>query len=260
MNVPIPSDSRSKPPKSLTSRLRTLALIAFGFVFSTLGALFMLLVAAVTLFQARRLYSEVIAKRMGQFALWMCGVRMVIHREQPWPEEQTIYISNHTSTLDVFVIIAMGLPNSRFFMFGKLRRILPIWIIGYLIGIFWTVSQDFPEKRRQIFQRAERVLRRTGESVYLSPEGQRVLTGEVGHFNRGAFHLATSLQAPIQPFYIQIPDAINPGLGLVSEAGVVDVYFMPPVNTAGWKVEDVDQNRLRVRQLFVEFHSKMQQR
>ena len=38
-----------------------------------------------------------------------------------------------------------------------------------------------------------------------SPEGARITTGEIGHFNKGAFHLATSLRAPIVPLYLEIP-------------------------------------------------------
>ena len=51
------------------------------------------------------------------------------------------------------------------------KKLPPIGIIGGLIRIFWTVPQEFPEKRREIFKRADRILRETGDSVYLSPEG-----------------------------------------------------------------------------------------
>jgi 1-acyl-sn-glycerol-3-phosphate acyltransferase len=241
------------------SRLRVLFLAVVGLLAATLGSLLMLAVAIGTLFRARRFYSEVMAKSLGRFALWLCEVELVVHGDRPLSETQTVYVSNHTSTLDVFVLIAMGLPNTRFFMYGKLRRILPVGLIGYLIGIFWTVDQCYPERRRNIFERAARVLRRTGESVYLSPEGQRVVTGEIGHFNKGSFHMATDLQTPIQPFYIRIPQDIDPGTGLVSGAGRVDVYFMPQIDTDDWRVEDVEENRDHVRDLFVQFHEKMKQ-
>ncbi len=61
------------------------------------------------------------------------------------------------------------------------------------------------------------MLRRTGESVYLSPEGKRITDGTIGHFNKGAFHLATNLQVPILPFYIDIPPEIDPQMGRLRE-------------------------------------------
>lgn len=198
-SAPSPQDGEigwAKTPGRM-SKLRVVTTAIIGAVVVTMGSLLMLVTAILTLFQARRFYSEVMAKNMGRFVLWLCGIELIVHRDAALPDGQRVYISNHTSTLDVFVLIAMGLPNTRFFMYGKLRRILPVGIIGYLTGIFWTVDQCYPEQRRRIFERAAGILRRTKESVHLSPEGERVLTGEIGHFNKGSFHMATDLQVPI---------------------------------------------------------------
>lgn len=259
MNHPSAKSDDSVCVSRPTSRLRILCVVAAGSVVATLGSLLMLTAAVLTLFQARRFYAEVIGKRIAQIALWLCGVQLAVHHEREFPTTQTVYISNHTSTLDVFVLLALGLPKTRFFMSGFLRRIPPVGLIGYLIGIFWTVPYRFPEKRRKIFQRAEQVLRRTSESVYLSPEGARIVTGEIGHFNRGSFHLATNLHAPIQPFFIHIPRAMNRGKRLVSGPGVVDVFFLPPICTDDWTLEDLDKNRQHVRERFVDFHAANQQ-
>ena len=242
---------------STRSWLRIVVLGFCGTVILTVGSLVTLMTAVVTLFQSRRFCAEVLVRAMGRMALWLSGVRMVVHREFPLPAAQTIYISNHTATLDVFATVALGLPNTRYFLSGFLRKILPLGLIGYLIGVFWTVPFHFPEKRRKIFQRADRVLRRSGESVYLTPEGGRIRTGKIGHFNRGAFHLATSLRANIVPIYIHIPEEIDSGMHLVSGTGRVDVYFLPPISTADWTLTELDQNRDAARQLYVDFHAQL---
>ena len=95
-----------------------------------------------------------------------------VHGAPPWPSSQTVYVSNHTSTLDLFILVALGLPNTRFFLSGFLRKILPLGIISSMMGTFFTVPQSDPAERARIFARAARILRRTGESVYLSPEGR----------------------------------------------------------------------------------------
>jgi 1-acyl-sn-glycerol-3-phosphate acyltransferase len=130
-------------------------------------------------------------------------------------------------------------------------------VIGYLIRIFWTVRQEFPAQRRRIFARAARVLRRTGDSVYLSPEGMRVTGGGVGHFNKGSFHLATSLRAPIVPLYIRIPPGTDPGRGYDAAPGVVDVYVLPPIDTSDWTVDEVPRRRDQVRSLYLRLHEAM---
>ena len=228
-----------------------------GMILLTAGATLMLAVALLTLFRQRRLYSERIATPLGRMMLRLFGIRYVVHSRASVPAGQVVYVSNHTSTIDMFVLIALGLPNTRFFLSGFLRKLVPLGIIGYLIGIFWTVPQEYPEQRRRIFQRAARILKRTGESVYLSPEGERVTTGKLGPFNKGSFHLATDLRAPIVPLFISIPRDIDPGKGLDARPGVVHVHVLPAIDASSWRVEDVPANRDRVHALFTKWHAEI---
>jgi 1-acyl-sn-glycerol-3-phosphate acyltransferase len=223
----------------------------------TACAVITVVVALLTLFQCRRFYSERIVTPCGRLVLRIWGIDYVVHQEAPFPARQCVYISNHTSTIDVFVLVALGLPNTRYFLSGFLRKLIPLGVIGYLIGIFWTVPQEFPERRKRIFERAARVLRRTGESVYLSPEGERITTGQIGHFNKGSFHLATALHAPIVPLFILIPTESDPGKGLHARSGRVDVYVRPPIDTTNWRVEDLIANKERVRDFYVDWHRSL---
>ena len=231
--------------------------VAATFALMTIGAVVMLVVAIPTAFMARRFYAEVMARALGAMALRLWGVRYRVHGTPQRPSRQTVYIANHSSTLDLFVLIALGLPRTRFFLSGFLRRMLPIGIVGGLIRIFWTVPQEFPNKRRAIFKRADRILRDSGDSVFLSPEGMRVTSGEIGRFNKGAFHLATSLGAPIAPMYFAIPRVMDPGMGYDARPGALDVYFLPPIDTTGWCVADVERHRDEVRELYVRLHDSM---
>ena len=221
------------------------------------GSFAMLIVATSTLFQARRFYSEVIARLIGRRVLQIWKIDYTTHYCEPLPDRQTIYIANHTSTLDVMLLMALALPRARFFLSGGLRKFFPVAIIGYIIRIFWTVPQRFPERRREIFRRADRILRRTGDSVFLSPEGKCVQTGEIGPFNKGSFHLATSLQAPIVPIYIHIPLKMQGWRGYYAHPGNVGVYFLPAIDTSSWRLEDLEANRDRVHDLYLRVHDAM---
>ena len=141
------------------SRVRTTVQYAAGFTIMTLGTLLTLVIAILTLFQMRRFYSEVMARSMARMALWMVGIRIVVHEVgcARAPNRQVVYIANHASTLDVFVLTALGLPNTRFFLAGRLRKILPLGLLGYLAGVFWTVPQQYPEKRVRISEIEQRI-------------------------------------------------------------------------------------------------------
>lgn len=219
----------------------------------SIAALALIPVAILTLFRARRLYAA-FATDTARVVLRWWGIRVVIHQDRPFPRTQTVYVSNHTSTLDLFVLVALALPNTRFFLSGFLRKYVPLGIIAHLMGTFFTVPQSRPAERVRIFQRADRILRQTGESVYLSPEGGRITTGEIGHFNKGAFHLATSLKAPIVPLYFQIPRAIDPGLGFDARPGSVHVHVMPAIDTSEWRLEQLHEHKESVRDRFVGWH------
>ena len=239
---------------STTLDARTIALACTSVAIVTLTAVVLLPVGALTLFRARRLYSW-FARVACKTILRMYGITVRVHHIAAFPRTQTIYISNHTSTLDLFVLVSLGLPNCRFFLSGFLKRILPLGVISAMMGTFFTVTQDYPAERRRIFQRAERILRRTRESVYLSPEGARITTGQIGHFNKGAFHLATSLRVPIVPFFIAIPPGMDPGRGIDAQPGVIDVLVMPTVETETWTLADLERNTERVRDSFVTMHA-----
>ncbi len=226
------------------------ALIATTFAILTIAVILLLPVALLTAFRARHFYIAV-CRVATRIILRVWGVRLVVHRDGPWPSGQCVYVANHTSSLDLIALVAIGMPRTRFFLSGFVKWYGPIGILASLIGTFYTVLQDRPDERRRIFARADRILRRTGESVFLSPEGMRVLTGDIGAFNKGAFHLATSLKAPIVPLYFSIPREINPGKGLAPQAGTMEVFVKAPIETTDWSLNDLVRNKEAVRDLFV---------
>lgn len=234
------------------AKARCIGVAVAGGLLTTATALAVLTLAAVTGFRYRRLYAAR-TTRLARVLLRMGGITLRRHGEPP-AMGQVVFVSNHSSTLDLFVLVALGLPNTRFFLSGFLQRLIPLGILARLMGTFFTVPQERTEERRSIFARACAELTRTGESVYLSPEGGRITTGHIGAFNKGAFHLATALAAPIVPIYVSIPARIDPGLGYAFRPGVVDVFFAEPVETRTWRLDDVALNRDHVRDLFLRWH------
>jgi putative phosphoserine phosphatase/1-acylglycerol-3-phosphate O-acyltransferase len=242
---------------SQPSGVRTALNVLGGCVLVTGTALAMLVVRLVTLSRARRFCAEVLGATLCKAILGMLGVKLVVHEHAPLPPGQYVYTFNHTSTFDQFIVIALGLPRTRYFMKRASWIFPPFGLGAWLLGTFFTPPQRLPQARVRCFQSAADTLRRTGDSVLLSPEGTRVLTGKIGRFNKGAFHLATHLHAPIVPLFIQIPPESNPGKGFVSRPCTVLVHQLPSVSTADWRLEDLEQNKERVRQLYADFIDRL---
>ncbi len=85
--------------------------------------------------------------------------------------------------------------------------------------------------------------------MFLTPEGQFI-----GRFNKGAFHLAISPGAPILPICMQIPNEVDPGPwtngdGLEIRPGEVHVHYNALIETADWKLQDLERHRDDVREL-----------
>ncbi len=246
-------------------RLRSVAVALAGTILMTAFALVMALVRVVLLGGGRRFCAEVLGLALSRAILFMMGVKVVVRSgggdslgapldpRTIRGEQQTIYTLNHTSALDIFIAMSMGLPRARYFMKRAAWLMPPAGLIAWAVGTFFTPPQTKPAARVRCFQKAERKLRETSDSVLLSPEGTRHLGGKIGPFNKGTFHLATNLKAAIVPLFFDIPAEIDPGKGLLTAPGTVVVYMLPAIETVNWTLADLEANKEAVRCVYTTF-------
>ncbi len=243
---------------------RKMLLAAATLLLLTVASMIMLGVALVTFFEARSWCSEVMARRLSHAVLALWGVRLQVHGARSFPETQTVYVSNHSSTLDMFALVGLGLPKTRFVgaedLDGFLRWMVPLGIMSSIMGTLWAPPPSNPAKRARWFQDTERLLRRTGGSIYLSPEGERVTTGSLGPFNKDNFQLAANLGAPIVPLYIDIPRDSDPGRGFDALPGTVHVHVQPTISTLGWTPESLDTHSAAIRDMFVRIQQQLRRK
>jgi 1-acyl-sn-glycerol-3-phosphate acyltransferase len=237
--------------------LRYLVLAPSALGVLCLTALFVAVFQTLTFFKLRNVCCEYITRPCCRILLGMFGFTYEVHNEDLLSNSQKIYIFNHTTFLDTALLPAICFKNTRYFMSKSTYKYIPITIINIFIGTFLIDEQDKPAKRTGCFTRAERILRKTGDSVLLSPGGPIVTTGRIPKFNKGAFHLATNMKVPIVPVYFYIPPVINPGRGYRSSGGHVEIHILPEVNTSTWVLDDLDKNRKTVRDLLVDYNNRM---
>jgi 1-acyl-sn-glycerol-3-phosphate acyltransferase len=209
------------------------------------------------LFMGRRACAERLGPWAARIVLRMFGVTVDAHFALPLPERRVVYVSNHSSAVDILVLLQLGLPRSRYFMKRGAWVIPPLALIAMCVGTFFTVPQKYTDKRRKLFARACNKLRQTGDSVYLSPEGTRVTTGGVGPFNKGVFHLAAELRVPIVPLYIEVPRTDNTGKSWVMKRAVVHVHQLPDIDTSVFRPETARFHADEVRLVLQDFEEKL---
>lgn len=159
------------------------------------------------------------------------GVRVRTHGLDKVPGGRAhVFVSNHTSWYDVFVIGAL-LRHYKFVAKAELERI-PIFGAGVRAAGFIFVDRN---NRKAAFAEYETAARRIrqGASVVVFPEGTRGDSYRLRPFKKGPFVLAIAAEAPIVPVVVYGTREVQHRSSLRVRAGEVHVHFLEPVSTQG---------------------------
>lgn len=231
--------------------LRSAKVFVGGQAILTASAVAMVAVRTARPWSGRRISQQTVGAWAGRAILRLNGVDVRVVRDGPWSDGPCFFMANHSSSLDLPVLMSLGLPNARTFIKERFRWYGALGVVLHMTGTFFTAPQDQHKRRVQRFKDATDTLRRTGESVFGSPEGTRVEGGELGAFNKGIFHIVTALKLPIVPLFIDIPASVDPGRGIAAHPGTVTVYVGRPLDTSAWTLAALDANTQTVRDHFV---------
>ncbi len=108
-----------------------------------------------------------------------------------------LYMMNHESMFDGFMMVA-GIRHY-FTGVGAVEQFsYPVW--GYLVkkyGVIPIIRQQLNTAITSLVKAEEAI--REGVSMMIAPEGTRTLTGKMGHFKKGPFHVAKNTGVTIIP-------------------------------------------------------------
>jgi len=113
------------------------------------------------------------------------------------PKQSYVFVSNHTSMLDVWLIYGW-LPNVFKWMMKKELERVPFIGFGCKAAGHIFVDRSSPRAAMESVKRVEEALQ-NGVSTVIFPEGTRTFNGELGRFKRGAFQIAFDLNLPLVP-------------------------------------------------------------
>ena len=169
---------------------------------------------------ARRKLRDALTRRWSRRLLAICKVRVEQAPGAP-VLEHALFVSNHISWLDIFVI--NSLHPCRFVAKAEIRA----WpVLGWLVAAAGTVFIARGNRRelRHIFKGIVSVLEE-GERVAFFPEGTVARQGQVLPFHANLFEAAIDAAVPVQPCalaYLDEAGGWHPNVDYVGEITFVD--------------------------------------
>ena len=161
-----------------------------------------------------------------------------------------LYLFNHQSIFDAFMIVASA--RHYFTGVGAVEQFsYPVW--GFLAKKYGLI----PIERKKIYSAigslaAVEAALQNGISAMIAPEGTRTLTGELGPFKKGAFHVAKNTGITIIPVaLIGAFEAKNKNDWRI-KPGVLLIRFGDPITKKDYEDLSIEDLRDLVRSKILE--------
>ena len=199
----------------------------------------------------REFTTQYITKYTSRFILFIMGYRGNYPPVSSYPKRSVFYTFNHNSDLDVLLLTALGLPNTRFLLSERTWVYIPIAIMAIAMGTYYIPEKKHAKRRLKFFIRTTEKLKRNGLSFAGSSEGVHKHDHYIAPFNRGVYHMAMEVGLPVHCLFIYIPKQNNILYGRYAKAGTVSVETLARVDTSSWSLENLDEHIDHVRNLYV---------
>jgi lysophosphatidate acyltransferase len=173
---------------------------------------------------------------------WILGVRTrVRHRERLAESRPAIYVTNHTSTLDVFIAMWLCPVGGCGTAKKEIARIpffgWAYWLSGHLL-----IDRADREGAIAALAATAELVRRHRLSIWIWPEGTRSRNGRLLPFRKGFAHLAVATGLPVVPVVLHGAHQRLPDRSFTLIPGVLEVELLEPIDTRSWKRETLDEH------------------
>lgn len=183
--------------------------------------------------------------------LAVCGIRVLTKgRERVDPLIPRIYMSNHQSLFDIFVLLA-SLPVD--FKFLMKQELMNIPLLGPTMKKAGYIGIEREDPRKAVQSMAEAVKRiQGGASVLIFPEGTRSNDGSIQDFKKGGFSLALKSGCDIVPVVIRGTREIASKGSWRYRKGNVQVNIGHPIPLEGYSKRHTNRIMERIRQEMIQ--------
>lgn len=192
-----------------------------------------------------------VARTWARVLLAVTNVRVrVIGKENLSEKKPYIFMSNHQSDFDIFIVLA-HLPGQ--FRWIAKKELFRIPVFGRAMKNAGYIEIDRQHRQRALQSLAEAARKiREGKSVMSFPEGTRSKDGAVKPFKKGMFHLALEAGVPIVPITIIGAAEIMPKRSLKINPGEITMIIAAPIAVSDYTDATRPELMERVRGIIIE--------
>lgn len=191
----------------------------------------------VSLFETTGRRQHEISRIWSRILLAVSGVKVRIEGlDHIDPAGAYVFVANHRSLMDTPVVLAHVPLQFRFLAKKGLFRI-PILGAHLRRAGHLPVVRDDPRASLKSMSEAARIVRESGISILLFPEGGRT-PGELREFKEGAAYIAIKSGAPVAPLGIRGTGKVLPLGSMQIMSGTVDLKIGTPIPTADLTLKD----------------------
>lgn len=173
--------------------------------------------------------------------LWSSGVPVRVEGlERLHLDEPEIFVSNHVSWFDVFVLASVLPKRYRFVAKKELERV-PVFGPAWKAAGHISIDRSDRASAIRSLDQAGRTIKRDTSSVVIFPEGTRSDDGSLQTFKKGAFMLALHARVEVVPVAIVgTRDVLPKGSWRVRRLPVI-VRFGEPIDTHRFADDERDR-------------------
>ncbi|MBN1661978.1 MAG: 1-acyl-sn-glycerol-3-phosphate acyltransferase [Deltaproteobacteria bacterium] len=173
----------------------------------------------------------------------------VVGEENILTDRPQIFMANHQSDFDIFIVLAYVPCQFRWIAKKELFRV-PVFGPAMRRAGYIEIDRQHHEKAlKSLDEAAEKI--REGKSVMTFPEGTRSKDKTIKPFKQGVFHLAVKSGVPITPISIIGSGDIMPKRSLKIHPGAITMVIDKPISVDGYTIETRNLLIEKVRDVIV---------
>jgi lysophosphatidate acyltransferase len=188
-------------------------------------------------------------KMIGPVVSWLVGAKIINPDSKKLNSSKpAIFVSNHTSALDVFIGMALC-PYGGCGVGKKEILKIPFFGLAYWLAGHLLIDRGNSSKAIASMKKLSDFVKSKNLSIWIWPEGTRSLDGKLISFKKGFVHLALATGLPVVPVMVHGAHNVWPAKTMHFYPGEVKIEVLDPIKTDDWSKETVDEHVEEVKGL-----------